>query len=346
MEEIKISNSCKSNEWFLEKVKKYHGNKVEILSEYNGSEKPIDIVYHRNLHGDTYTTINAKNICKTYFLPCKKCQSENKSSSAKKTHKKDKKFYYDRLVKYCSDRGGKVLETKWTKAKDTYHFKCGNPDHPVFSTTADALYSGDHWCPYCSGRSGNFQKKIEQICKEKDGELLDKYTNSATYVSVKCNKHNFVWNILPNNILKGRWCPVCNMGFNEKVVWDYFTNMSCNIKPQYKFSDLVGESNEELKFDFAIFNKNGNLIYLVEVDDEEHRYNHSSNTPRQKQRIAAQERDIKKNEYCKTNNIPLYRMEVPFIRGKRWSYEDYYRYINTELKFIVNLSRDEKEETC
>lgn len=62
----------------------------------------------------------------------KKCQSENKSSSAKKTHKKDKKFYYDRLVKYCSDRGGKVLETKWTKAKDAYHFKCGNPDHPVF----------------------------------------------------------------------------------------------------------------------------------------------------------------------------------------------------------------------
>lgn len=39
-----------------------------------GSEKPINLVYHCPIHGDTYTTINAKNICKPYFLPCKKCQ--------------------------------------------------------------------------------------------------------------------------------------------------------------------------------------------------------------------------------------------------------------------------------
>lgn len=32
-------------------------------------------------------------------------------------------------------------------------------------------------------------------------------------------------------------------------------------------------------------------------------------------------------------------MKVPFRGTKKWSYDDYYRYINTELKFIVNLSR-------
>ena len=346
LEEIEISNLHKSNEWFLEKVKNYHGDKVEILSEYNGSNKPIDLVYHCDLHGDTCTTINAKNICKPFFLPCKKCQSERKSNSAKRTKKNDKSFYYDRLVDYCKEHGGKVLEEKCTRAKDTYHFKCDNPEHPVFATTADALYSGEHWCPYCSGRAGDFQKRIEKICKEKNGELLTPYINSQTHVSVKCNKHNFIWDILPNNIVKGRWCPVCNMGFNEKVVWDYFRNMMCNVKPQYRFHDLIGESNEELKFDFAVFNKNEKLIYLVEVDDEEHRYNYSNNTPRQRQRIVAQQRDIAKNEYCKKNNIPLYRMGVPFVRGKKWAYEDYYRYINTELKFIVNLSRMDGDLPC
>lgn len=29
-----ISNLHKSNEWFLDKVKNYHGNRVEILSEF------------------------------------------------------------------------------------------------------------------------------------------------------------------------------------------------------------------------------------------------------------------------------------------------------------------------
>ena len=137
-----------------------------------GSEKPINLVYHCPIHGDTYTTINAKNICKPYFLPCKKCQSIRKSQSVKKADKKNKQFYYDRLVKYCKERGGNVLETEWTRAKDIYHFKCVNPDHSIFTTTADALYSGEHWCPYCSGRAGDFQNELTKLCEEKDGKLL------------------------------------------------------------------------------------------------------------------------------------------------------------------------------
>ena len=86
------------------------------MSKYNGSEKPIDIVYHCELHGDTYTTLNAKNICKPYFLPCKKCQSIRKSKSARNTNKSDKAFYYKRLVDYCKEHGGWVLEKEWSRA--------------------------------------------------------------------------------------------------------------------------------------------------------------------------------------------------------------------------------------
>lgn len=334
----------KSHEWFETKVKSYHGNKVELLSKYNGSEKPIDFVYHCEIHGDTYKTINAKNICKPYFLPCKKCQSIRKSESAKKTDKTNKKYYYQRLVEYCASRNGIVLEKEWTKAKDIYHFKCNNPKHPVFATTADTLYSGEHWCPYCSGRLGNFQKELEFLCKEKNGELISDYKSSGEYVTVKCNKHNYIWSILPNNIKKGRWCPICNMGFNEKVVYDYLTNMHCNFNIQYTFDDLIGNNNEKLRFDFAILNSNNSLVYLIEVDDEEHKDRHFGNSPRQIQRQEAIERDIKKNEYCKNNNIQLYRMEVPFRNFKKWSYEDYYRYINTELKRFVEIAAKEVTE--
>lgn len=242
-------------------------------------------------------------------------------------------------MNYCKEHGGYVLEKEWTRAKDTYHFKCENPKHPVFETTADALYSGEHWCPYCSGRSGDFETELVEICKSKDGELLSNYSDASTYVAVKCNKHNYIWNMLPGNIIKGRWCPICSMGFNEKVVWDYFKNMQCNIKIQYTFDDLVGENNEKLKYDFAVLDRNNNLVYLVEVDDEEHKDRHFGNSPRQIQRQKAIMRDRIKDDYCKIHSIPLYRMEVPFRGFNKWEYHNYYRYINTELKHIVNLSR-------
>ncbi|MSS07029.1 hypothetical protein FYJ38_00045 [Clostridium sp. WB02_MRS01] len=231
------------------------------------------------------------------------------------------------------------MENEWTRAKDVYHFKCQNPEHPIFETTADALYSGEHWCPYCSGREGEFQKELESIVKQKNGEILSSYVDASIKLTVRCKKHNYVWGILPGNIKKGRWCPICNMGFSEKVVWDYFRDWSCNVKIQYTFSDLIGENNELLKFDFAVFDNANKLVYLVEVDDEEHRNRHFGNTPRQLQRRAAIERDKMKNDYCNRNNIPLYRMEVPFRWNSKCDYDDYYRYINTELKFIVNLSR-------
>lgn len=334
----------KTQEEFESEVYKYHHGRVKILSKYNGSDNPVDLSYYCDEHGYTFATMNAKNVCKPYFLPCKDCQAKRKSIAAKKTDKKNKKYYYQRLVDYCAERGGTVLETEWTTAKSIYHIKCADPTHPVFTSTGDSLYSGKHWCPYCSGRSGNFQQELSDICRERNGELLSSYIDATTPVTVRCNKHKYIWKILPGNIKKGRWCPICNMGFNEKVVYDYLTNMHCNFQIQYAFDDLVGKNNEKLRFDFAILNHQNSLVYLIEVDDEEHRDYHYGNTPRQIERMKSRQRDKEKDQYCKEHNIPLYRMEVPFRNNKKWAYEDYYRYINSELKEFVMLAN--QEEKC
>ena len=325
----------KTTEWFKQKVKEYHGDKVEVLSEYLGSEKPIKILYHCEKHGDTEKTINAKNVCKPYFLPCKQCQSENKSKSAAKRENNPPEYYYERMKKYCEDRGGQFLSDKWITAKTRYKFKCGNPDHPVFTSTADALYSGSHWCPYCCGRKGNFQEEIEEIVKSKDGILLTEYKTAYEYVRVKCNKDGYEWDVTPANLKKGRWCPICNMNFSEKVMYDCLKELTKDkyiIIPQYSFDDLrYKDENEPLRFDFAILNKNGTVRMLIELDGEEHRHNHKS-----KRRLIAKERDCKKDEYCKLNNIRLYRHERPFRLDNKWSYDDYYSYIYKELKNILN----------
>lgn len=324
---IIIGNLANTHGWFENKVKEYHGDKVRLISEYVGSDRPISLIYHCEIHGDTETTINAKNICKDYFLPCKLCRSTNKSNSSH-GGKINKDFYYNRLKEYCKSRSGELLSEKWVTAKTKYKFKCGNPDHPIFESTADALYSGNHWCPYCCGRKGNFEDEIKEIIKNHNGELLSPYINMNTYVSLKCNEHNYIWDIMPLNIKKGRWCPICNLPFSEKVMWDYLNNQGFNVKIQYKFNNLCGENGEKLKYDFAILDKNDNLIWLLEIDDK----SHFSKCQSERYKKFRQ-RDKIKNEYCRNNNIILFRIYYPFDYGnKQPEYKTYYKYIESQYE--------------
>lgn len=70
-------------ERFYEKIKDRCGNTVTVLSEFMGNDKPIDIVYHCKEHGDTYSTINAKNIFKNDFCPCKSVKAIIRKSLGK-----------------------------------------------------------------------------------------------------------------------------------------------------------------------------------------------------------------------------------------------------------------------
>ena len=83
----------KTQEEFEKEVYEYHHGRVKILSKYNGSDNPVDLSYFCDEHGITFATMNAKNICKPYFLPCKSCQAKRKSIAAKKTDKNNKKYY-------------------------------------------------------------------------------------------------------------------------------------------------------------------------------------------------------------------------------------------------------------
>ena len=169
-----------------------------------------------------------------------------------------------------------MISKEYIKAKDTYEIKCGNLEHPHFFTTYDSLVNKPQWCPYCAGRKGNFEEEIKEIVESKNGELLTPYELSDKHVKVKCNEHDYIWDIMPMNIKKGRWCPICSLPFSEKVVFDYLRNNKFNIQVQYTFDDLIGDNNEKLKYDFAILDSYNNLIQIIEVDDCEHWYNHKS----------------------------------------------------------------------
>lgn len=109
----------------------------------------------------------------------------------------------------------------------------------------------------------------------------------------------------------------CIKSKGELKISQILKNNNINFKKEYSFDDL--KNINKLKFDFAIFNNNNNLIYLIEYQGEQHykpmRYDNED--------INFQERlkrDQEKVEYCLKNNIPLIR--IPYTVFKTLSLED------------------------
>ena len=68
-----------NKELFISHLKDKYGDKVELISEYHGKERPVEILYHCEKHGDTTKWLNAKNIFGLNFNPCKECFKESHS---------------------------------------------------------------------------------------------------------------------------------------------------------------------------------------------------------------------------------------------------------------------------
>lgn len=85
----------------------------------------------------------------------------------------------------------------------------------------------------------------------------------------------------------------------------YLDNNNIKYKREYSFSNLCGKDNKVLlRFDFAIIADDGEIIALIEYDGAQH-YD-SNNRFYSKQTVK---NDAKKDEYCKLNNYPLYRIK-------------------------------------
>ena len=101
-------------------------------------------------------------------------------------------------------------------------------------------------------------------------------------------------------------CGCLNSSGEEKIT-QIFQEHNVNYITQYEFTDLKGDYNN-LRFDFAVFNNNNDLQYLVEFQGSQHfRKWGNEDIERFKKRL---EYDQKKRDYCKQHNILL--LEIPY----------------------------------
>lgn len=97
-------------------------------------------------------------------------------------------------------------------------------------------------------------------------------------------------------------CGCINYSLGEQNIEKCLKNNNIKYIKQYTFQDLP-----KRYFDFAILDKNNNLIKLIEFDGPQHydkKYNWYSD--------EQVKRDQEKNEYCKKNNIELIRIPYSY----------------------------------
>lgn len=104
----------------------------------------------------------------------------------------------------------------------------------------------------------------------------------------------------------------------EKRVHGILTVNGVPFKEEYTFPNLTTKKGVPLRFDFAVFDDDGGLWFLIETQGIQHykpirRFGGQNGLSKQKYN------DARKRAYCRKNGITL--VEIPYTDEERISYE-------------------------
>lgn len=97
-----------------------------------------------------------------------------------------------------------------------------------------------------------------------------------------------------------------------------------SFETEYIFPDLVTSSGKPLRFDFAVFDDDGNVDFLIEYQGEQH-YTAVGKFGGKRGLFQQKYNDNQKRIYCAKHQIPL--IAIPY-----WEYEEVsYDYILSKV---------------
>lgn len=228
-----------------------------------------------------------------------------------------------------------------SKQHSTFWFcKCGLCGN-IVSVSRDSLVNGKSGC--CNRCKG---EKIRQKAMEKGLNVWHKgdrfglleiiesagMKGNHSYVKCKCDCENIV-NVRVEH-LKGQnhgctiSCGCATQSSGEIKITQLLEKANIDFQSQYRIKDF----NISAPFDFAIFNQN-KLLGLIEYDGDQHFKAVKIWGGEEKLKLQ-QERDERKNQWCKENNIRLIR--IPYTEYDNLTIE----YL---LSFFPELSQSENE---
>jgi hypothetical protein len=104
----------------------------------------------------------------------------------------------------------------------------------------------------------------------------------------------------------------------EIKIEDILRTAGMNFQEEYSFPDLISNNGRPLRFDFAVFDDDDNLMFLLEYQGIQHyiaksKFGGVSGLKKQ------QYNDMQKREYCRKHNIIL--IAIPYTDESLISYD-------------------------
>lgn len=231
-------------------------------------------------------------------------------------------YKYEKIKEYINNTEGYKLLTKEkdyksSKTKLTIQHDCGN----IFYCRGHHFLKSNSRCPKCNKDKYFPKRKTLEMFKQEVFDLVkDEYTViSKNYESTNkkiklLHKCGYVYEVSPKHFLySGSRCPKCrNMSKGENKIQEKLNELNIIYKKEFSFKELWNKNHTSiLEFDFALF-KNNKLVCLIEYDGIQHFIPtfplNGSLIEKQEAFIKIQENDKIKNDFCKNNNILLFRI--------------------------------------
>lgn len=104
----------------------------------------------------------------------------------------------------------------------------------------------------------------------------------------------------------------------EIKIHEILTAAGLDFKEEYSFPNLVSSSGKPLRFDFAVFDDDGDLDFLIEYQGIQH-YQAKSKFGGISGLRKQQYNDMRKREYCRQHDIIL--VAIPYVDEGRLNYD-------------------------
>lgn len=104
----------------------------------------------------------------------------------------------------------------------------------------------------------------------------------------------------------------------EIKIQEILDKAGLNYQMEYSFPDLTSRSGRELRFDFAVFDDDNELQFLIEYQGIQH-YQAKSVFGGIEGLRGQQFNDMQKREYCRQHNIIL--VAIPYVDEMRITYD-------------------------
>ena len=133
--------------------------------------------------------------------------------------------------------------------------------------------------------------------KKYEYKIIKDFNNDESFMTVRhfCGHE---YELYPEELINHK-CKCCSQSKGAMLIENYLTQNNIKFSTEKTFEEL--KSKYKLRFDFALYN-NDELVCMLEYDGQYHDKEDDTNYEYNKLR------DEMKDDFCKENSIPLYRI--------------------------------------